>query len=157
MFSYRYFILNSFREVRFSLQKIIGLGFRKTFFICAKVGLAFPFSLYNLSFYFFSVIIFLVKFFAKTDVTVNRMRSIRLSPFMKVGQLRAAKNRDFLPVNGQRTRTNCGVRKRLKIAHFAAIEARRKAEEEAKKKKEKKEKKDKKEKKIKKEKEKKVG
>jgi hypothetical protein len=51
-----------------------------------------------------------------------------------------------LPVNGQRTRTNCGVRRRLKIAHYAIIEARRKAEEEAKKKKEKKEKQIKKEK-----------
>jgi len=149
MFYYRYFILNSLREVRFSLQKIVGLGFRKTFFICAKVGLAYPFSLFNLSFYFFSVIIFLVKFFAKSYVTVYRLRSIKLSPLLKVGQLRAAKNRDFLPLNGQRTRTNCGVRRRLKIAHYAAIEARRKAEEEAKKKKEKKDKKDKKDKKIK--------
>jgi len=54
---------------------------------------------------------------------------------LNVGQLRAIKFFDFLPVNGQRTRTNCGVRRRLKIAHYAAIEARRKSEEEAKKKK----------------------
>jgi ribosomal protein S13 len=131
MFIYRYFILNSLREVRFSLQKIVGLGYRKTFFICAKTGLAFPFSLFNLSFYFFSVIIFLVKFFAKSYVSVNRVRAVRYN--------------DFLPVNGQRTRTNCGVRRRLKLAYYAAIEAKRKAEEEAKKKKEKKDKKDKKE------------
>jgi ribosomal protein S13 len=146
MFIYRYFILNSLREVRFSLQKIVGLGFRKTFLICAKAGVAFPFSLFNMSFYFFSVIIFLVKFFAKSYVTVNRIRAVKVNNLMNVGQLRAAKHRDFLPVNGQRTRTNCGVRRRLKLAHYAAIEARRKAEEEAKKKKDKKEKKEKKEK-----------
>jgi ribosomal protein S13 len=58
MFIYRYFILNATREVRFSLQKIIGLGFRKTFFICAKVGLAFPFSLTILVFIFFLLLFF---------------------------------------------------------------------------------------------------
>jgi ribosomal protein S13 len=145
MFIYRYFILNSLREVRFSLQKIVGLGYRKTFFICAKTGLAFPFSLFNLSFYFFSVIIFLVKFFAKSYVSVNRVRAVKINNLMNVGQLRAVRYNDFLPVNGQRTRTNCGVRRRLKLAYYAAIEAKRKAEEEAKKKKEKKDKKDKKE------------
>lgn len=54
--------------------------------------------------------------------------------------MRAVRHSDYLPVNGQRTRTNCGVRRRLKIAYYAAIEAKRKAEEEEKKKKEKKEK-----------------
>jgi len=105
MFIYRYFILNVFREVRFSLQQIIGLGFRKTFFICAKVGLAYPFSLFNLSFYFFSVIIFLVKFFAKSFVSVDRLRSLRFKNLLEIEQLRAVRYFDFLPVNGQRTRT----------------------------------------------------
>ena len=90
------------------MQKIRGLGFRKTFFICAKVGLAFPFSLFNISFYFFSIIIFLIKFFAKSYVSVNRVRSVKLNNLMNAGQLRAIRYFDFLPVNGQRTRTIAG-------------------------------------------------
>lgn len=43
LYSYRDFILPLNREIRYSLQIMKGVGFRKSFFICAKIGFAFPF------------------------------------------------------------------------------------------------------------------
>jgi hypothetical protein len=63
MFSFRNFVLPLNRELRSSLQTIGGMGYRKSIFICAKIGIAYPFFIINLSFYFFFILTFLFKIF----------------------------------------------------------------------------------------------
>jgi len=52
---------------------------------------------------------------------------------LSLNSWRALRHQDFLPVNGQRTRSNAGVRRRVKVAILnAREEAERAREEEAK-------------------------
>lgn len=64
MFIYRSCYLPMNRELRFALQVIPGIGFRKSFYICAKLGFSFPFFMINLNFFFFVFLTFLLKIFA---------------------------------------------------------------------------------------------
>jgi len=52
MFSFRNTIFPLNKELRSSLQVLPGIGFYKSFFICAKVGFCFPFSISSLMFIF---------------------------------------------------------------------------------------------------------
>ena len=52
MFSFRDTIFPLNKELRSSLQVLPGIGFYKSNFICAKVGLSYPFSISNLMFIF---------------------------------------------------------------------------------------------------------
>lgn len=59
IFNYRDYTLPLNRELRFSLQIMKGVGFRKSFFICAKIGLLFLFLFLILINIFFIYIVFI--------------------------------------------------------------------------------------------------
>ena len=61
MFSFGNFVFPDNKELRCSLQHMKGVGFWKSFFICAKTGIAFPFFIFNLNYYFFFILSFLFK------------------------------------------------------------------------------------------------
>lgn len=77
------------------------------------------------------------KFFIRSRARVKRIWVNKLSHLINAGSLRGIRHRDMLPVNGQRTRSNCGVSRRKKVAILTAMEERKRKEEEAKKKQEK--------------------
>lgn len=52
MFSFRNTIFPLNKELRSSIQVLPGIGFYKSIFICARVGLSYPFSIASLMFIF---------------------------------------------------------------------------------------------------------
>lgn len=113
MFSFRNKDLPLKREIRSSLQFLNGVGWRKAVLISSKVGLAYPFFINNLNFYQFGLISFLLKYLVLSAVRVNRVISLRIKTLVKLLGHRGVRHRDSLPVRGQRTRSNAGVRKSL--------------------------------------------
>lgn len=61
MFSFRDQDLPFDRELRASLQTIMGVGWRKSILVTSKAGICYPFAIQNLSLYHFSIIFFFVR------------------------------------------------------------------------------------------------
>lgn len=72
MFSFRTVTFPNNREIRSSLQTMSGMGFWKSFFICAKIGVGYPFFIYNLNFYYFLIFTFFFKRLVLSSNTVKR-------------------------------------------------------------------------------------
>lgn len=49
------------------------------------------------------------------DVKAQRLINMNIRALVELQNYRGLRHRDFLPVRGQRTRTNAGVRKRLRF------------------------------------------
>src|ERR1700749_3681017 len=111
MFSFRNFDLPINRELRSSLQFIRGVGFKKASFIASKFGFSYPFFVGNLNFYNFLLISFLLKYLVLSEVRVRRILSLKIRELISMNSYRGTRHRDFLPVRGQRTRTNANIRK----------------------------------------------
>ena len=62
MFFFRNSILPLNRELRAALQTIPGIGYRKSMFICAKVGFRYPFFIQDLILIFFLFSLFSLKY-----------------------------------------------------------------------------------------------
>jgi small subunit ribosomal protein S13 len=102
------------RELRSSLQAIKGIGWQKAISISSKFGFAYPFFIDNLNFYKFFLLSFLLKYLVLSEVRVQRVISSQIRELIAINSYRGLRHRDFLPVRGQRTRTNAGVRKALR-------------------------------------------
>lgn len=113
VFAFRDVDLPMKRELRSSLQVIKGVGFRKSFYIAAKCGIAYPFFIENLNVYQFAVISYLLRFFVRGESQVKRELNVFIRNLVELQTYKGLRHRDYLPVRGQRTRTNAGVRKRL--------------------------------------------
>src|SRR6201992_4031812 len=111
MFSFRSHDLPLNRELRCSLQSIKGVGLRKSSFIASKFGFAYPFFIGNLNFYNFLLVSFLLKYLVLSEVRVKRILSLKIRELISMNSYRGTRHRDFLPVRGQRTRTNANIRK----------------------------------------------
>jgi len=83
----------------------------------------------NLSFYFFLILTFLFKIFLITKEKVRRFTLRLFKTLYSFKSWRALRHEDFLPVNGQRTRSNAGTRKRVKLFVLRAREAAERAAE----------------------------
>jgi len=115
MFSFRDFDLPLNRELCSSLQCIKGMGFTKSKIVASKFGFAYPFFIGNLNFYQYCLLSFLLHFFVISESKVQRYINTNIRILIELQSFRGLRHRDFLPVRGQRTRTNAGVRKRLRF------------------------------------------
>jgi ribosomal protein S13 len=57
MFLYKQRYFKEKVEIRNALMDIYGIGFHKSMFICIKLGLGYPYSIDNLNFYNYSILI----------------------------------------------------------------------------------------------------
>ena len=111
MFSFRNSKLPFNRELRSSLQSIRGVGWFISCFVTFKFGFSYPFFFGNMNFYQFLLLSFLLKSLVGRFYHMERFTFARIHMLIKLGAFRGLRHRDFLPVRGQRTRTNAGVRK----------------------------------------------
>lgn len=114
MFNFRNVDLPINRELRSSLQTIKGVGWHKAIYISSKCGFAYPFFTSNLNFYKFGLLAFMLKYLVLSDVRVERLISLRIKELIALKCYRGLRHRDVLPVRGQRTRTNAGVRRQMR-------------------------------------------
>jgi small subunit ribosomal protein S13 len=116
MFSFRDYDLPLNRELCSSLQCIKGVGWRKAFYITSKFGFAYPFFTSNLNFYRFYLLSFLLRYLMASEVKSKRFISNNIRVMIELQSYRGLRHRDFLPVRGQRSRTNAGVQKRRRFS-----------------------------------------
>ena len=114
MFSFRDTDLPINRELRSALQAIMGVGWYKSTLLAARFGFAYPFFIGNLNYYQFALLSFVLFYLAGSDVKGVRFIKSRIDLLINIGSYKGLRHRDFLPVRGQRTRTNAGVRKLLR-------------------------------------------
>ena|SRR5690625_3304452 len=109
MFSFREKSLPLNREIRNSLEIFLGVGHHKAFWIAGKVGFAFPFFACNLNLYNFRLCSI---FLRRLTVSETRLSNIYKNNILKLKNMscyKGIRHGQFLPVHGQRTRTNSGT------------------------------------------------
>lgn len=82
---------------------------------------SYPFFINNLNFYNFSLIFFMLKSITLSEVRLKRVISANIKNLIDVNSYRGARHAMFLPVRGQRTRTNSGTRRAMRIKKDAAL------------------------------------
>lgn len=116
MYSFRDYDLPSHRELQSALQSIKGVGWRKSMVTTAKFGFGYPFFIDNLNFYQFHLLNYILSGWVCGEAKVERFINGNIRTLIEIQSYRGLRHRDFLPVHGQRTRTNAGVRKRLRYS-----------------------------------------
>lgn len=112
MYTFRDFDLPVHREVLSALQVIKGVGWRKATCAASKIGIGYPFFMDNLNFYHYGLLNYILVGWVSSEAKVERFINGNIRVLMESQSYRGLRHRDFLPVRGQRTRTNAGVRKR---------------------------------------------
>jgi small subunit ribosomal protein S13 len=115
MFTYKQYNLNIRRDVRLSLHSIYGIGWLKSIFICARLGLSYPYLLSNINFYNGNLLSYVLDFFTWLEVRIKRFIFQNIKYLYDISSYKGIRHKDSLPVRGQRTRTNASTKKKYKI------------------------------------------
>jgi len=115
MFTYKQYSLNIKRDIRLSIQSIYVIGWIKSIFICARLGLAYPYSLSNLNLYNYFILAYILEFFTWLEVRIKRIIFQNIKNLYKIESYKGLRHKDSLPTRGQRTRTNASTKKKYKI------------------------------------------
>lgn len=115
MFIYKQFTLNINREIRLSLQAILGIGWHKSNIIGSKLGLSFPFLFKNLNSYNMQLLSFILDFFTWLDARIKHYVFQNIKRLFEINAYKGLRHKDSLPVRGQRTRTNASTKKKIKF------------------------------------------
>jgi len=115
MFIYKQITFNYGKELRAGLLNIYGVGWHKSIFICARIGLFYPFYISNLNIYNWCLLSFILDFFTLLEIRVKRVIYQNIKKKYDIASYKGIRHKDSLPVRGQRTRTNASTRKRYKI------------------------------------------
>lgn len=126
MYSFRNFDLPNNRELRNALHVISGVGWRKSILLTSKCGIYYPFNINNLNYYNFNILFFLLNKSIISDVRVKRFISSNINKLIDMACYKGIRHKDFLPVRGQRTRTNARTRRRMKLKNITRIEKNKK-------------------------------
>jgi len=102
------------KELRVALQSIWSVGWHKSLVITSKLGFAYPFFINNLNNYNFALIFFMLKRLTLSETRLRRSVANNIKTLIEMDCYRGLRHKLFLPVRGQRTRTNAGTRRRLR-------------------------------------------
>lgn len=83
--------------------------------MAAKIGISYPFFINNLNPYHFSLLSFILYGLVLSPVRLKRVVSLNIKKLIDSGAYRGHRHALFLPVRGQRTRTNANTIKRFKV------------------------------------------
>lgn len=114
-YSFRNQELNLNTELRSSLIKIWGVGWTRSWQITSKLGICYPFRGYRLNSFFFAGLNFILNNILTSKVKAQRSISINIKRLTDMRSYHGRRHAMFLPVRGQRSRTNGRTRKHLKF------------------------------------------
>ena len=114
-YTYKHYTLPEKREVRCSLCSIYGIGLSKAFFICAKIGLAYPLPLEELNEYYFGLLCSVLDLIVLSDIKISRFVQRNIKKHIDIHTYKGLRFLSKLPVRGQRTRSNAKSCKRNKF------------------------------------------
>ena len=118
MFLYKQRYLKEKVELRNALMAIYGIGFYKSVLICTKIGLGYPYSIDNLNYYNYLVLVSLLDELTWLEVRIKRVLSEKIKILFNIQCYKGFRHRDLLPCRVQRTRTNAkSCKRQLKIKY----------------------------------------
>lgn len=95
-----------------AFSKIFGIGNARANYVCAIAGLDTNTRLESLSLFYFNVIIYLIKRYYATEMTLLRKRANSHKRFLALKSHLSIKYSAGLPIRGQRTHNNAKTRKK---------------------------------------------
>ncbi len=122
MYSFRNYDLPNNKELRNALHVINGISWRKSILYTTKCGFYYPFNINNLNYYNFNILFYLLNKSMVSDVKVKRFINSNINRLMDIQCYKGFRHRDYLPVRGQRSRTNACTRRRMKLKNLARIQ-----------------------------------
>lgn len=122
MYSFRNYDLPTDKELRNALRVVSGIGWRKSIVYTSKCGIYYPYNINNLNYYNFNILFYLLNKSMISDVKIRRFINSKVNKLKEIGCYKGLRHRDYLPVRGQRTRTNACTRRRLKTKTVARKE-----------------------------------
>jgi ribosomal protein S13 len=106
--------LNLKKDIRCSLMGIYGIGFFRSHFLLSSVGLSKLLKMKNLSYFFYRVLVFLLRFTYLTDIELRQRKQSNIEIVVASQSYRGMRFLMKLPQCNQRTRTNAKTAKRRK-------------------------------------------
>jgi small subunit ribosomal protein S13 len=103
------------KEVRCSLQVIKGIGWYKAIWLSSKIGLGYPFSFNKINKFRYLLLQQLLDNCTWLAARLKRFVQSRINELISIRAYKGFRHKDYLPVNGQRTRTNAGTQKRKRF------------------------------------------
>ena len=83
-------------------------------YVSNKIGLAYPFFISNLNYYYFTILLSVLKDFVLNEVRVKRSINFFINKKIELETYHGIRHKMSLPVRGQRTRTNAKTRKKMR-------------------------------------------
>lgn len=124
---YKFRITNLYlnKELSVTLKSIYGLGWHKSNYILALLGISYPFFLDDLNNYYKDVLFFYLEMFVMSVARIDRYISLRIKRLKDLLAYRGIRHSLNLPVRGQRTRTNASTQrsKRRKLEELFKLNA----------------------------------
>lgn len=111
MYKFRVTNLNENKELSVALKSIYGLGWYKVNFILARLGISNLFFVDDLNTYYKDVLFFYLEFFIVSIARIDRYISLAIKKLTDLGTYKGIRHKLFLPVHGQRTRTNANTQR----------------------------------------------
>lgn len=115
VFSFRNFQLPRNVELRASLGRIYGVGKYRADLVAAKLGISYPFSASKLNNYYYNILTNFLNKMLLSKAKIERAIEMRIKLFKSNLSYKGLRHKLFLPVRGQRTRTNARTIKRMRI------------------------------------------
>jgi small subunit ribosomal protein S13 len=125
MYKFRVTDLPLNKELSVALKSIDGLGWRKVNYILSKLGISNYILVENLNLYYKDLLFFYLEKFVMSIACISRYQDLRIKRLIDLNTYKGIRHELFLPVRGQRTRTNANTQrsKRRLIAELDQIHA----------------------------------
>jgi small subunit ribosomal protein S13 len=111
MYNFRVTNLNLNKELSIALKNIYGLSWYKVNFILARLGIPHLFFVDDLNNYYKDILFFYLEFFIVSVARIDRSVSLSIKKLIDIGTYKGNRHSLFLPVHGQRTRTNANTQR----------------------------------------------
>lgn len=125
MYKFRVTNLPLKKGLSIALKSVDGLGWHKINFILSRLGLAHSITVENLNLYYKDLLFFYLENFVMSIACINRYNDLRIKKLIDLNTYKGIRHELFLPVHGQRTRTNANTQrsKRRLISELDQINA----------------------------------
>ncbi len=111
MYKFRITDLQFNKELSVALKSIDGLGWRKVNYILSRLGISHSILVENLNIYYKDVLFFYLENFVMSIACINRYSDVRIKRLIDMNTYKGIRHELFLPVHGQRTRTNANTQR----------------------------------------------
>ena len=124
MYKFRITNLNLNKELSIALNFIYGLGLFKSNYILSRLGIPFLFFVDDLNNYYKDLLFFYLEFFIISVARIDRYINLSIKKLIDLSSYKGNRHQSYLPVHGQRTRTNANTQrsKRRKLEELKKLD-----------------------------------